>query len=281
MLITKFMINFKFAGTFSSKSKLESNIDYGAMKINTKFRSPNYSFRTAPISFIIIHYTERNFKDSLALLCNYKKKVSAHYLIKSSGEIFNLVEDRLSAWHAGLSHWQGIDKINEHSIGIEIENLGDENFPPIQMEACIDLCNMLSQRYNIDKNNIIGHSDIAPDRKIDPGIFFDWSILASSNLGKWYKIDHKDIEDTELVIKYNEQNTEIMNLQRNLRKIGYKIAMTGTFDLQTNYVVRAFYAHFYPSSIRKIGVNFYRDQDSKYSWNKTVAKILAGLIANA
>ncbi|RYE06178.1 MAG: N-acetylmuramoyl-L-alanine amidase [Rickettsiaceae bacterium] len=258
--------------------KIKFNINYQIMKINNKFRSPNYSFRTKQISFIVIHYTEVNFRDSLAILCNYRSKVSAHYLIKSNGDIFNLVADKFSAWHAGVSSWQGLDKINEHSIGIEIENLGNEHFTSSQMEACVNLCHMLKQRYNINQHNIIGHSDIAPNRKIDPGIFFDWHVLALRGLGKWYPTYLNNIKDEKIIIKYNEQNEKVTSLQSNLKQVGYKIDITGIFDLQTNYVVRAFYAHFYPHLIRTVGIDFYKDQNSQYFWNNVADQILAELV---
>ena len=156
------------------------------MNIITNIASPHYSIRTNPIKFIIIHYTELTFDDALDRLCNPLSKVSSHYLIKSDGKIFELVDTSNVSWHCGVSYWNGLDTINDHSIGIELDNLGCEAYSIEQMNSCIDLCKILMSRYNIPNANILGHSDIAIDRKIDPGIFFDWGLLASHNLGLWY-----------------------------------------------------------------------------------------------
>lgn len=147
--------------------------------------SPNFSPRNNKINFIIIHYTAMSFEGALKALCNKETKVSSHYLIKASGEIFQLVDDSLAAHHAGISFWKGVSSLNHSSIGIELDNMGNTKFALPQMDKCIELCKKLVTSYNIPKQNIIGHSDIAPNRKIDPGIYFDWKYLAKDNLGIW------------------------------------------------------------------------------------------------
>ncbi|WP_316353138.1 peptidoglycan recognition protein family protein [Candidatus Trichorickettsia mobilis] len=248
------------------------------MNIITKFCSPNYSVRKSEIRFIIIHYTEMEFDEAIGKLCNIEAKVSAHYVIKADGEVFKLVEDQHSAWHAGVSNWQNYSGINEYSIGIELDNLGYTNYPIAQMQSCISLCNQLIQLYNIPRTNILGHSDIAPNRKIDPGPFFNWSYLAQHKLGLlWHKIPvdldlaHKSTSVVDSVVdimfSFGDKSDEVAKLQQNLQKIGYKIAITGIFDLQTNYVIRAFQSHFYPKLIIKLGKDLYHDNNHQYSWD--------------
>jgi N-acetylmuramoyl-L-alanine amidase len=108
--------------------------------ILTNIQSSNFDTRTpgcAP-QFVLLHYTEMLFDNALAKLCDKNAKVSAHYIIKKTGEIYNLVPDEYRAWHAGLSYWKGMDKLNDHSIGIEIDNMGNEAFTAPQMQSCID-----------------------------------------------------------------------------------------------------------------------------------------------
>jgi N-acetylmuramoyl-L-alanine amidase len=144
------------------------------MLINNKFASPNFSKRSKLIEYAILHFTEMPFEGSLARLCDKAYEVSAHYLIKEDGEMFQLVDDKNVAWHAGVSSWCGQDKLNQNSIGIELDNLGDREFSKVQMNSCIELCKILAKKYDILAENFIGHSDVAPARKIDPGIFIDW-----------------------------------------------------------------------------------------------------------
>ena len=247
------------------------------MNIITNVISPNYSTRTNQIRFIIIHYTELNFEDALGRLCNPLSKVSSHYLIKSDGQIFQLVDTSNVAWHAGVSYWDGVERINDYSIGIELDNLGHESFTVEQMNSCISLCNILIYRYNIPNVNILGHSDIAVDRKIDPGIFFDWELFASHNLGLWYDINVVS-SSPSMMFEFGDYGAEILNLQKNLQKIGYKIDLTSVFDLQTNYVIRSFQSHFHPKVIEKLGLDFYQDNNSKYQWDEISNLITMSLL---
>ena len=122
-------------------------------------------------------------------MCDQRRKVSAHYLIDYDGSIYRLVPDEKRAWHAGLSTWQGIDNVNDYSIGIEIQNKGVtttpvEPYTALQMDALVQLLRYLTKLHNIKPHNIIGHCDIAPERKIDPGEHFDWLWLKEKGLGK-------------------------------------------------------------------------------------------------
>lgn len=224
------------------------------MNINSNFSSPNFAIRDKAIKYIILHYTEMDFFEALTKLCEAQAKVSAHYLIKADGEIYRLVDEDKIAWHAGLSCWHGEDKLNNTSIGIEIDNVGTNPFPEMQIASCIELCKFLMKKYDIPRENIIGHSDIAPERKIDPGIYFDWSKLAEHNIGIWPSMHN---------LKPND-NIDIGLAQSKLARIGYNIKVTHILDSQTNYVLRAFQSHFCPQIIQAKGVDFYRDETSRY-----------------
>ncbi|KAL5719555.1 N-acetylmuramoyl-L-alanine amidase [Ranunculus cassubicifolius] len=246
------------------------------MKINKDYSSPNYSTRTKKIEYIIIHFTDMPFQESLETLCDPKAQVSSHYLLREDGEIFQLVDPRFIAWHAGVSSWHGLEKLNENSIGIEIANSGTEEFSKQQMVTVVELCKVLSAQYDIPKINILGHSDIAPNRKIDPGVFFEWKLLAEHNLGKWYDIEIP--KTSEILFSFGNEGSKIRNMQEKLGKLGYKIEVTGKFDWQTNYVIRAFQSHYNPDIILKKGISYYRDLQSVYEWDECSQEILESLI---
>lgn len=150
--------------------------------------SPNYDERKLPVSLLVLHYTGMQTGEAaLQRLCDDEAKVSAHYLVEEDGRIFQLVPEGKRAWHAGISYWRGITDVNSASIGIEIVNPGHEfgyrPFPRIQMEAVKELCRGIIERHAIPARNIIGHSDIAPERKEDPGELFDWKWLAAEGIG--------------------------------------------------------------------------------------------------
>ncbi len=149
--------------------------------------SPNFDTRALPVSIIVLHYTGMlSAEAALARLTDAHAKVSAHYLIAEDGQVIRLVDEANRAWHAGKSHWRGIDDINSASIGIEIVNPGHEfgyrPFPDAQIEALIPLMSDIQTRYAITRGNIVGHSDIAPARKQDPGELFPWARLAKVRL---------------------------------------------------------------------------------------------------
>jgi N-acetylmuramoyl-L-alanine amidase len=247
------------------------------MQINRDFSSPNYAKRTKEIEYIIVHFTEMTFKDALEKLLDKNTEVSAHYLIKENGEIFQLVNDEHIAWHAGNSSWYGVEALNQNSIGIEIDNLGDREFDEEQMKSCIELSQFLMKKYKIPVENFIGHSDIAPSRKIDPGIFFNWELCAKNELGIWH--NSKEPESSSILFKFGDATERIKQLQKNLKKIGYNIDETGEFDKQTNFVVRAFQSKFYPKIIRRKGLEFYQNINSQYFWDSFSEQILQKLLS--
>lgn len=148
--------------------------------------SPNFNDRPvgAKINWIILHYTAlENTETSLTWMCDPAKEVSAHYLICRTGKIYQLVEDQKRAWHAGVSHWKGEDNLNNTSIGIELDNNGTEPYTDIQIQALLKHLDYLCEKHKIPRSHILGHSDIAPDRKIDPGTHFPWDALYQHGFG--------------------------------------------------------------------------------------------------
>ena len=197
------------------------------MSIKTTLNySPNFNKKKRVqknIKFIILHYTGMK-RESAALrrLTDPKSKVSAHYFIKKNGEITTLVPDLYIAWHAGKSYWKKYTNLNKNSIGIEITNPGHnikyERFSKPQIKSLVKLCKFLINKYNIKPNNILGHSDIAPYRKKDPGEKFPWKLMYKKKISIWYKLNHKIlIKNRNVRIDFDEKNTFIKNLER----IGY------------------------------------------------------------
>lgn len=149
--------------------------------------SPNFDDRDQPVSMIVLHYTGmRDAASAIQRLCDPEAKVSAHYLIAEDGQIVRMVAEEKRAWHAGKSYWRGHTGINAHSVGIEIVNPGHEwgyrPFPVAQIDALIVLMHDIVGRHKITRGNIVGHSDIAPARKDDPGELFPWNRLARLRL---------------------------------------------------------------------------------------------------
>ncbi|GAA0671639.1 N-acetylmuramoyl-L-alanine amidase [Sphingomonas insulae] len=149
--------------------------------------SPNFDERTLPISMIVLHYTGmQDGPSALARLRDPEAKVSAHYLVEEDGTVCRLVDEDRRAWHAGRSHWRGVTDINSASIGIEIVNPGHEwgyrPFNEEQIDALVPLVAAIKERYGITRGNVVGHSDIAPARKRDPGELFPWARLARLRL---------------------------------------------------------------------------------------------------
>jgi N-acetylmuramoyl-L-alanine amidase len=149
--------------------------------------SPNFDERVAPVSMIVLHYTGMETGEAaLARLRDPEAKVSAHYLVEEDGRIFRLVDEEHRAWHAGRSHWRGVTDVNSASIGIEIVNPGHEfgyrDFPEVQVNAVIRLVADVKDRHQVTRGNVVGHSDIAPTRKKDPGERFPWAKLARLRL---------------------------------------------------------------------------------------------------
>ena len=149
-----------------------------------EFSSPNFNDRPKDIvpNILVIHYTGMQSLDqALQRLMSSNSQVSAHYLISRKGEIFKLVSEEKRAWHAGVSEFKGRDNCNEFSIGIELEGTDDLEYPPNQYKTLIEATKALMEAYpNISVDNIVGHKDIAPIRKTDPGEAFDWDLYKSS-----------------------------------------------------------------------------------------------------
>lgn len=149
--------------------------------------SPNFSERLLPVSMIVLHYTGMETGEAaLAQLRNPDAKVSSHYLVEEDGRLFRLVPEEMRAWHAGKSFWRGVTDVNSASVGIEIVNPGHEwgyrPFPRAQMLTVLRLVSEIAMRHRIDRAMVVGHSDIAPARKDDPGELFDWPLLARHRL---------------------------------------------------------------------------------------------------
>ncbi len=233
------------------------------MEIIDSYKSPNFSKRTENIEYVILHYTEMTFDGALEKLCDSKAGVSAHYLIKKSGEIFQLVEDKHVAWHAGVSCWNGKEYLNNNSIGIEIDNLGDEEFSLKQVQSCIELCNNLKYKHQIKAKNFIAHSDIAPSRKVDPGHFMNWREIADHDIGVWHNLSYRE---SKILYNFDDQNANIRNIQKQLQKLGYKIEITGKFDQQTNYVIRAFLLKFVPEYFSNLSLKEIQSEHTKFNW---------------
>ena len=226
------------------------------------------------VSIIVIHFTTSDFDDSLYVLTQpTSRPVSSHYLIpepgdptygRSSLKTFQLVDESRRAWHAGDSYWAGKSGLNDQSIGIELVNRSwchastewadpesgrpdrlcfYPDFPDGQIELLVELLEDILERHpDVQPTHIIGHSDIAPNRKVDPGPRFPWQRLAALGFGAWY--------DDATVIRYwerfRDQPLPLSNVQKALAAYGYKIDVTGEYDEQTRNVMRAFQLHFRP-----------------------------------
>jgi len=153
--------------------------------IPTEWRpSPNFNERRP--NYVVIHYTsDRTAEESLRTLTSPALEVSAHYLVGRDGRIYQLVDERARAWHAGVSRWGGDTDINSSSIGIELDNDGRQPFPEAQIDSLLRLLADLRERYRIPAANVLGHSDVAPRRKVDPGRLFPWKRLAEQGFGLW------------------------------------------------------------------------------------------------
>ena len=195
------------------------------MKINVIY-SPNFDQRkrsSKSIKLLVIHYTGmQSERESIMRLCNPKYKVSSHFVINQNGKIYRLVQDYQTAWHAGKSCWGKYKNLNKNSIGIELVNKGHEfdytNFKKKQLSSLIKICKILIKKYKIKKRNIVGHSDISPLRKIDPGEKFPWKELADKKIGIWHNCKAKDLIKFRQVRISNKFKSEFIN---NLKKIGY------------------------------------------------------------
>jgi len=216
------------------------------MKISNIY-SPNFDKKLRSkksIKFLVIHYTGmQSERESIKKLCNPKSKVSSHYIIKKNGKIYRLVEDNRIAWHAGKSCWGKYKNLNKSSIGIEIVNKGHKfgytNFKKKQLFNLIKICKILIKKYRIKSQNIVGHSDIAPLRKLDPGEKFQWEKLANNKIGIWHNLKKRNLIKFRKVKITNKFKLDFIN---ELKKIGYCLnnKKKGSFSK----IVKAFQRHY-------------------------------------
>ena len=212
--------------------------------------SPNFDTRTAPPSLLVLHYTGmRTGPEALERLCDPDAKVSAHYLVEEDGRVFRLVAEERRAWHAGVSYWRGRRNVNGESIGIEIVNPGHEwgyrQFPDAQIESVIALVADIRSRWDIEDRDIVGHSDVAPDRKDDPGELFPWKRLAEAGHGLW--ADWPPAPGAP--IGEGEEGAAVFALQAGLTRLGFDLPPSGRFDAATTVAVRAFQRHWRPEKV--------------------------------
>ena len=219
--------------------------------------SPNFDIKkrkSKDIKFIIFHYTGmKKETDAVNRLVNSKSKVSCHYFIKNNGEILTLVPDLYVAWHAGVSSWKNYKFINKNSIGIEISNPGHDNiykkFKEKQIKSLLKLTKFLIRKYNIKSKFILGHSDISPDRKKDPGEKFPWKYLSKKKIGCWHNLNKK--------ILFKTRNQKISRLNKNifiqnLSRIGYAKNSNARNFKYSKDIARAFQRRFRPELINGV-----------------------------
>ena len=225
-------------------------------KIHDKFmllkvnKSLNFSSKTRSlrdIRYLIIHYSGmQSGRVSMDRLKNPKSKVSCHYFIERNGSIFRMVKDNKIAWRAGKSKWKDLKNLNKNSIGIEIQNKGHfinyQNFPKKQISSLIKLIKLLMKKYKIKKENILGHSDIAPLRKLDPGEKFPWNFLSKKGVAIWYPQN-----------KLKTHDTDLKNMRkfffRNIYKIGYRFFSLSKKSNKDRKIIMAFQRRFLPEAV--------------------------------
>jgi N-acetylmuramoyl-L-alanine amidase len=212
--------------------------------------SPNFDPRTVTPSILVLHYTGmRTGEEAIARLRDPEAKVSSHYVVEEDGRIFRLVPEERRAWHAGVSYWRGRRNVNGDSIGIEIVNPGHEfgyrPFPEAQVAAVIALTAHIRTRWTIEDRDIVGHSDVAPARKDDPGELFPWKRLAEAGHGLWAEAPPAPGQP----IGEGETGAAVFALQAGFTRLGYDLPPSGTFDADTATVVRAFQRHWRPERV--------------------------------
>ena len=212
--------------------------------------SPNFDARTAPPDMIVLHYTGmRTGEEAIERLRNPEAKVSAHYVVEEDGRVFRLVPEERRAWHAGVSFWKGRRNVNGVSIGIEIVNPGHEfgyrPFTQAQVAAVIALVADIRGRWTIEDDQIVAHSDVAPDRKQDPGELFPWKRLAEAGHGYWAEVPAAP----GAPLGEGEAGPGVFALQAGLTRLGYDCAPSGEYEPRTTTIVRAFQRHWRPERV--------------------------------
>ncbi len=210
--------------------------------------SPNFNERAGvPVDILLFHYTGMpTAAGALQRLCDPEAKVSAHYTIDEDGTAYRHVDEAKRAWHAGVSCWAGERDINARSIGIELVNPGHEfgyrDFPEAQIAALIALAQGILARHPIPPRRVLGHSDVAPRRKIDPGEKFPWARLAAAGIGLWPEHPRLDIS----------RSIQVPEIQRHLSAFGYDCPASGVLDEDTRLAITAFQRHFRPKLVSGI-----------------------------
>ena len=225
------------------------------MKLIHKFKSPNFNKRESKkIKYLIIHYTAlKDCSESLKYLCNRSKKVSSHYLISQQGDIYNLVSEKMRAWHAGISYWKSETDINSASIGIELDyspNHTNNTFKKKMIKSLINLIKMLKKKYNIHNNNILGHSDISPYRKLDPGPKFPWKKLAKFDL-IYFPVIKKNKKQLNLEAWFKKNKlTRKKNIALfMLGYIGYDISLSIKNSNFFQYLIKSYQYHYFSNNV--------------------------------
>ncbi len=227
------------------------------MKFINKYKSPNFDKRKKglKIKHIILHYTGmKSDIEALEYLCSQKNKVSSHFLVNKSGKIYSLVDLKKRAWHAGKSYWKGEIDINSSSIGIEIDNSGKilnfEKYPKKQILALLGLLKYLKQKYQINDSNILGHSDVAPYRKIDPGEKFPWKKLHNYKLIKLPSNFSNEIKsEIGLMFKKNKIRSLTTRSLIMLEKIGYDIIEAKKNNKKLKLLIKAYQSRYRSSRV--------------------------------
>ncbi len=227
------------------------------LNISHRYKSLNFDERKKKISFLIFHYTEtNNLTKAIKLLTGKKRRVSCHYIIDTNGTIYNLVDEKKRAWHAGESMWKRSKDINSRSIGIEVVYPGEiigKKYKKKQIESIIKLSLSLKKKYKILNQNILGHSDIAPGRKIDPGIYFPWKFLSKNSIGLWAN----NRPDNS---KLDKENQKVF--LKNLKKIGYPYLKINNNPDFNRCIIKNFHRHHLPTMIKS--------EPNHTSLNKTI-----------
>ena len=216
--------------------------------------SPNFDNRRSPPDMLVLHYTGmRTADEAVARLRDPEAKVSAHYVVDEDGSILRLVAEERRAWHAGKGVWQGETDCNAASIGIEIVNPGHEfgyrGFPEVQIDAVIRLIGDIRSRWTIPDARIIGHSDLAPERKQDPGERFPWKRLAGEGHGLWFEPAPERIEALGAPLGVGDEGLGVIVLRAGLHRLGYGLPPGGDYDEATKLTVEAFQRHWRPAKV--------------------------------
>jgi N-acetylmuramoyl-L-alanine amidase len=211
--------------------------------------SPNHGPRDARLNteLLLLHYTGMpDAEGALKWLCSVESQVSAHYFVFEDGRIVQMVPECRRAWHAGASLWAGERDINGCSIGIEIANDGAAPYPEAQMRAVEALCLDIIDRRGIAPRKVLGHSDVAPGRKIDPGAHFDWRRLYEAGIGHW--VEQARV-DGGRALHDGDRGQDVRHYQAALARYGYGVEVSGFFSARTRAVTDAFQRHFYQRRI--------------------------------